>query len=178
MSQAVREIQIKNPKMTREQLLRARPKLDYSDGRTQQAFKEETDINRIMARAQKTGTISHLAKNEAFYGDFADYDFFENQRKLTLGRELFDTTPSEIRKEFDNDPQKFFAYVNDPANKDNLERLLPALAAPGRQLMDVSGKTPPDTKASRDAASEPTASETPSADASAAPTPPDPSADQ
>ena len=128
-------------------------KLNYNDGRTKQAFKDETDINKILKRAQKTGTILHLNKYEGRYGDFGDFDFFEAQMMLTKGREIFDALPSEIRNEFGQSQGDFFAYVNDPANKDRLEELLPALAAPGRQNIDVSGKT------SGDVISEPVASE-------------------
>ncbi len=115
----------------------------YPDGRTKQAFKDETDINKILHRAQKTGTISHLAKHEASYSDFADFDFFTAQLQLTRGREIFDDLPSEIRNEFGQSQSAFFAYVNDPANKDDLLKKLPQLAAPGRQNLDVSGKSPP-----------------------------------
>jgi len=116
---------------------------DYSDGRTKQAFKDETDINKILHRAQQTGTVSHLAKHQPFYGDFANFDFVENERMLVKAREIFDELPSEIRKEFRNSPGDFFEYANDPAHRDRLDSLLPALAQPGRQHIDVSGRTEP-----------------------------------
>ncbi len=122
----------------------------YNDGRTKQTFRDETDINKILQRAQKTGTISHLNKHQAQYADFSEYDFFENTMMLTKGREIFDDLPSEIRSEFNGSPAGFFKYVNDPENKDRLIKLLPGLAAPGRQNIDVSGKE----KASLDAVSE------------------------
>ncbi len=116
----------------------------YDDGRTKQAFKDETDINKILQRAQKTGTISHLAKHEGHYGDFSNYDFLGNQIMLARGREVFDDLPAELRREFNQSPQQFFQYVNDPANKDDLGRLLPALAEPGRQNLNASGVVPAD----------------------------------
>ena len=119
----------------------------YDDGRTKQSFRDETDINKILSRAQKTGTISHLAKHEARYGDFADFDFFDAQLKLTRGREIFDDLPSEVRNEFGQSQAAFFQYVNDPKNIERLGQLLPALAAPGKQNIDVSGKTPVDDPA-------------------------------
>ncbi len=137
----------------------------YNDGRTKQAFKDETDIVKMLSRAQKAGTLSHLEKFEGTYGDFADYDFFENQLKMTKGREVFDALPSELRSEFNQSPAQFFEYVNDPANAESLSKKLPALAAPGRQNIDLSGKTPPGVE------SEPVASETP-ATAEPAATPP------
>lgn len=122
-------------------------KPDYKDGMTKQAFKDETDINKLLSRAQKQGTLSHLAQHEHRYGDFSDFDFFDAQVKLTAGREIFDALPSELRSEFHNSPAEFFEFVNDPDNRDQLEQKLPLLAAPGRQMLDVSGKTPPSDKA-------------------------------
>ena len=118
---------------------------EYTDGRTKQAFADETDINKILHRAQKAGTLSHLQKYEGMYGDFADFDFMDAQLNLVKGRELFDELPSELRNEFNQSPAQFFDYVNDPANRDNLAEKLPGLAQPGRQNLDVSGRTPPQT---------------------------------
>lgn len=140
----------------------------FKDGRTKQAFADETDINRILARAQKSGTISHINQNKAEYGDFAGIDFFETQLQLARGREIFDDLPSEVRKEFDQNPTAFYAYVNDPANEDRLEVLLPPLAAPRRQLIDVRGNL------GADAPSEPVANEQPTPPASPAPETPTP----
>ncbi len=116
----------------------------YNDGRTKQSFRDETDINKILHRAQKAGTLSHLQKYEGTYSDFADFDFFEAQLQMTQGREVFDALPSEVRSEFKNSPAAFFAYVNDPVNQAKENLGLPALAMPGRQNIDVSGKTAPD----------------------------------
>lgn len=117
---------------------------DYKDGRTKQSFKDETDINIIMKRAQKSGTISHLNKYQPLYGDFSEFDFFAAQLKLAEGREIFDALPPELRNEFNQEPAAFFDYVNDPANKDRLDKLLPALAEPGRQNIAVGGDPPAD----------------------------------
>ncbi len=130
----------------------------YTDGRTKQAFKDECDIQKIMARADKAGTISHLQKFKGVYADFSDVDFFEMTQKLTKGREIFDELPAELRQEFGQSPAKFFAYVNDPANKQDLRSKLPGLAAPGRQLEQISPPTA-DEEAALAAGSEP-ASET------------------
>ena len=132
----------------------------YLDGRTKQAFANECDINLIMQRAAQGGTISHLQKFEGVYADFSDFDFHEHTTKLTRGREVFDDLPAEIRREFGQSPQAFFAYVNDPANKDDLAKKLPGLAKPGTQLIQTSGPDA-DTQAALDAASEPVASDKP-----------------
>jgi len=105
----------------------------YKDGRTKQSFRDETDINQILKRAQTSGTISHLNKYEARYGDFSGFDFFEAQLKISQGREIFDELPVELRREFNQSPAEFFDFVNKPENVDRVGKILPALAAPGRQ---------------------------------------------
>ncbi len=118
----------------------------YKDGRTKQSFKDETDIQKILFRAQKAGTMSHLEKYEGTYGDFAAFDFFEATLQLTKGREVFDALPSELRSEFNQSPAQFFAFVNDPKNAEDLRKKLPGLAKPGRQNIDLSGKSEPGTE--------------------------------
>lgn len=108
---------------------------DYSDGRTKQAFKDQTDINKILARAAKGQTISHLAKHGAVYGDFSDIDdLLVAHDRLQKGREIFQQLPAEVKREFRNDLGAFYNYVNDPANADRLEEVLPGLARPGNQM--------------------------------------------
>ncbi len=132
----------------------------YTDGRTKQSYRDECDIVKIMARAEKAGTISHLEKYQGVYGDFSDFDFEEQTQKLTRGREIFDELPGEIRKEFAQSPAAFFAYVNDPANAEDLRAKLPKLAAPGRQVINPTVQPSADEQAVVDRASEPVASET------------------
>ncbi len=177
MSQAIARLHLETPKKrTREQLLALVPEKKYEDGRTKQAHRDETDIVKIMARFDKTGTISHLAKFEGTYSDFSDFDFHEQTTKLTRGREIFDELPAELRKEFGQSPGAFFKYVNDPANADKLREKLPGLAKPGRQLAAI---TPP--SADLDAAiaivkaAEAAASELASETEEKAPAKPDPS---
>jgi hypothetical protein len=110
----------------------------YVDGRTKQAFKDATDINKILYKAQKTGTISHLQKHQGAYGDFSDIDdLLTAHQRLQRGQEIFDDLPSEVRREFDQDLGKFFNYVNDPQNVDKLADLLPGLAKRGDQVPDI-----------------------------------------
>jgi phage internal scaffolding protein len=107
---------------------------EYNDGRTKQSFKESCDINRIMSRYAKSGTISHLERRGAEYGDFTDMpDLLEAANRLAKGNQIFEELPGEIKREFGQDPAAFFAFVNDPKNADELEKLLPQLAEPGNQ---------------------------------------------
>ncbi len=120
---------------------------EYADGKTKQCFNDECDIVKIMARADRAGTMSHLEKYEGVFADFSDFDFREQTTKLSQGREIFDALPGELRQEFEQSPAKFFAYVNDPANVDDLKTKLPGLAAPGRQVARATPPTADETAA-------------------------------
>lgn len=126
--------QSKKKNLTRAQALALLPEKEYLDGRTQQCHKDQCDINKIMARFAVTGTISHVNKYQGMYADFSDFDFLEQQQRLDAGRDVFAALPAEVRREFKEDPQAFFDFVNDPDNQEDLLEKLPALAQPGDQL--------------------------------------------
>lgn len=108
------------------------PVKDYSDGRTKQSFKDSTDINKILKRAQKQGSLAHVQKYpEAVYGEFENYDLLEAHNKVDRARTIFADLPSEVRNEFDNDPFRFAGFASNPANRGKLIELLPAIAEPG-----------------------------------------------
>ncbi len=162
----------KQKNITRAGLLALIPDKIYGESRTEQCHKDTCDIQKIMARFDKTGTISHINKYEAVYADFSDFDFREQTTRLTAGREIFDALPAEIRDEFRQSPQAFFDFVNDPANKDDLLEKLPALAKPGTQLPRQAATLTADEMAAKAAA------DLPAGDPPPADTPPAATADE
>ncbi len=136
MSLKIAELRRADPRKTlnRTQMLALLPDKEYKDGRTKQCHKDECNIDKIMARFNQTGTMSHLAKYEGVYADFSDFDFHKQATMLTKGTEIFDSLNAELRREFGQSPAAFFAYVNDPKNADELRKKLPGLAKPGDQL--------------------------------------------
>ena len=102
-------------------------------GRTKQSFKDSCDVEKIIKKMWKAGTLSHLERFEGVYGDFSNFDFLTAQNALVKAQGVFDALPAELKREFDQDPGKFFKFVNDPQNKGRLQEILPALAEPGRQ---------------------------------------------
>ncbi len=114
----------------------------YEDGRTKQAFKDDTDINKLLARAAKGDSISHLAKHGATYGDFSDIDdLLTAQNRLKRGEQIFSSLPGEIKREFNQSPRAFYNFVNDPQNASKLHEILPGLTKPGTQLPNTT-RTP------------------------------------
>lgn len=105
----------------------------YKDGLTKQSFKDQCDINKILKKAQQTGSIAHLAKyDKAVYGEFnQNFDLLTARRQIERANEIFADLPSEVRSEFGNDALKFVQFAGDPANNDKLAELIPAIARPG-----------------------------------------------
>ena len=117
----------------------------YDDGRTKQSFKDSTDINKLLAKAQREGSIAHLNKYpSAVYGEFTGVDLLGAFQQVERAKAIFADLPSEVRKEFQGDAFKFAEYASNPDNIDRLDELIPAIAKPGRYFPDVRGSTPPD----------------------------------
>lgn len=92
-------------------------------GRTKQAFKDECDINQIMARYQKTGVIDFVTKHQARYGDVTGMDFQESMQLVAQAQSMFNDLPSGIRNRFENDPAKFMDFVHDPKNASEMAEM-------------------------------------------------------
>lgn len=79
-----------------------------------QSEKDACDINRIMAKYQKTGVVTWLEKREGQYRDVTGLDFMEAMDTIVKGREMFDELPSSVREKFRNDPALFLDFMHDP----------------------------------------------------------------
>lgn len=111
---------------------------------TKQSYKKGCDINNIIAGAARTGTISHLNRNQARYGDISGFDYNEAMNRVAEARSLFEDLPAEVRREFNGDIQSFISFVDAcAAEGKSLAEELPALAAPGRQLPISGASAPP-----------------------------------
>lgn len=105
----------------------------YTDGLTKQAFKDSCDVNKILKRAAKAGSISHLQKYPAAeYGEFENYDLLEAHRRLKRANEIFEDLPAEVKREFDQDALAFAGFCSNPENRERLGELIPAIALPGQ----------------------------------------------
>lgn len=92
--------------------------------RTQQQFVEETNVNSIIRKYQKTGIISHINSNTGNYGDFSSYGDFKTQLDTVRSAFAeFDAMPAHIRKKFSNDPAQLVEFLSDPQNLDEAVKL-------------------------------------------------------
>lgn len=84
------------------------------EDRTQQQFKEEADINTIVARV-KRGDVPPFFPGT--YGDFSNVpNFHAAMNQVLAARESFMRLPARIRRRFDNSPAELVDFLSDPAN--------------------------------------------------------------
>lgn len=100
---------------------RKRVQLNFKKpSRTKQAFKDEVDVNRILAKYQKTMQLTHVNKIQGTYGDFSSVsDYQSSLNAISDAHTRFMGLPAAIRKKFDNDPSKLLNYVSNPNNYDD-----------------------------------------------------------
>lgn len=113
---------------------------------TKQSFKDECDINNIVASFSRTGQITHLNERAA-QGMFTDLpDSFEYQDALNAviaGEQAFAALPSALRERFHNDPAEFLDFMSNPDNQEEAIKLGVATRRPEPAPEQPQAPTPP-----------------------------------
>ncbi len=109
---------------------------------TKQASKDETDINWIMARFEKTGLLDHLNTHHGEYGNFIGFEDYHTSLNRIRDAELaFATIPARVRAHFNNDPAEFLRIAQDPDQHDLMVELGLAVSQPGDGAVPVAKAT-------------------------------------
>jgi len=124
-----------------------------------QSFKDECDINKIMAKYQKSGAITHFNRHAPQYGFATSNDFSESMRIVTEAQEMFSELPSKIRTRFANQPEQFLDFVQDPANEAEMRTL--GLMSPKAESPDTDPLGPSEGDPQPPAGEAPSVSTTP-----------------
>lgn len=96
---------------------------DPEDDYTDQSFKDEADINTIMARYQSTGEMPVLNQGNAQFLDCTGQDFQTHMDFIVQAQNLFDELPSALRDRFHNDPALFLDFTADEDNLPEMAKL-------------------------------------------------------
>jgi len=96
---------------------------DPSKAMTKQSFKDECDINKIMAKFQKTGVLNHYAAHAPEYLDVPAIDYLDAQLIISSANSMFAELPSSVRKRFNNSPDQFLDFIQDPKNHEEAVKL-------------------------------------------------------
>lgn len=117
--------------------------------RTQQHFKDECDIDRILKKYSETGFLVNPLEQRrpAKWGDFSSVaDYQASMNRLAQVQEAFEALPSRVRERFYNDPMQMLAFLEDPANKDEAVKL--GLVAGDAPVANASTSSQPPQEAS------------------------------
>lgn len=85
---------------------------------TQQQYKDQVNVNKIMEKYKKTGTITHV-RNAAngVYLDLTEIpDYPTALMQVQQAQQMFEQIPAHIRMKFSNDPGQLITYLKNPDN--------------------------------------------------------------
>lgn len=90
---------------------------------TEQAHKNECDINHILMKYDKTGLITNISRFKGTFGDISGADFKTMQDKIASAKSMFEQLPPDIRKRFDNKPHELLTFMDNPDNRNEAIKL-------------------------------------------------------
>lgn len=92
-------------------------------GRTKTSFLDSCDINHIMARALKTGSIN-MSTREGHFADLSKLPDFKTAMEIVIqGQGYFNALPASLRDRFNNDPARLLDFLADKKNLDEAVKL-------------------------------------------------------
>lgn len=84
---------------------------------TKQSFRDECNINNILAKYINTGQFAHVnARNPRYIDCVGVQDYQAALDLVDATQAQFDALPSKIRARFANDPEQLLAFLDDPKN--------------------------------------------------------------
>lgn len=93
--------------------------------RTQTQFKDDCDVNRILAKYKATGTLTHVRNAQAgVYADLTQIPSYQEALNTVINAQrAFEEVPAKIRQRFNHDPNEFIKFLADPKNNQEAVKL-------------------------------------------------------
>lgn len=107
------------PKVDKEtgEILPARPVVVCGKSMTKQSFRDQVNINKILARHRKTGMLDHVNGKTPFYGDVSGLVSYQDSLNvIQQANDLFSGMSSDVRARFKNDPIEMIKFFQDEKN--------------------------------------------------------------
>lgn len=105
------------------------PKVYSGVSRTKESFREEVDINRIVANARRGQAVTHLQKAQPMFTDVSEVGDYKSALDMIRNADaFFQMLPAKARAEFNNDPAEFLDAVD---------------TVDGRARLEAAGLVPP-----------------------------------
>jgi len=121
----------------------------YKEGEeplVKQSMKAECDINNILAKFQKTGSLTHAKDYGGQYGEVESVTFHDAMNIVKDTQNMFDALPSTLRNKFNHSPGQFLDFVQNPENLPEMHEmgLTSSSYQPVADLPLVADKEPSD----------------------------------
>mgnify|MGYP000648153171 CR=1 FL=1 len=87
------------------------PEYGGGEGAADQSFKKECDINHLMAKYLKTGTLTHQQLAEPQYHYCEAQTFKDAMDTVAEATSLFESLPSEERAKYNHDVATYLDYL-------------------------------------------------------------------
>jgi len=98
--------------------------LNSQPSKTDQSYKEDCDANNIIRKFNRTGMVTHVSKVQGKFADVSDVpDLLQGMERINEAKEAFMEVPAKIRAKFDNDVSKFYEYVSNPENHEEMVKM-------------------------------------------------------
>jgi len=88
--------------------------------RVEQSHKDEVNINNIVKRHGIDLIAKTAALQQFKFDDNPNNDFQEIMNAILKAQDSFSSVPSDIRKQFDNNPAQFMDFIHNPDNQQQL----------------------------------------------------------
>lgn len=106
---------------------RERPRMQMvftQPSKTKPSFRDECNINNIMAQYADTGMVAHMNKHGGSYSEMpSELDYQAGLNAVIQAGEMFADLPAAVRTRFHNDPANFLAFVDKPENHDEMVKM-------------------------------------------------------
>ena len=99
--------------------------INAHDSRAQQQFKKDCDVNLIIAKFKKTGTVTHVRNAAAgVYADMTDAPSYQEALQTVINAErAFEEVPAKIRERFNHDPALMMEFLSQKENDEEAIKL-------------------------------------------------------
>jgi len=93
--------------------------------KTQIQFQKQCNVNNIIAKYKKTGSITHIRNvQEGIYADLANVpDYQEALNTVIKANITFEAMPAQLRNRFNNSPKELIEFLSNPSNRDEASKL-------------------------------------------------------
>lgn len=92
--------------------------INEEPSKTQQQFRDETNIVNIMKKYHSGQAVTHLNQNPGRYADLTQIkDYAKSLQTVIDANDAFMQLSSGVRKRFSNNPQELLTFLEDPKNR-------------------------------------------------------------